>query len=289
MPTPRNLSVIKAFAMLNSFTRPDEWLTSSELSRRANLPEASGYRLIQTLEEIGAVTRGPKGRYRPGMLLVSLSQKVIVGDLMHEASSGIAEALAQRLDVTCHVGIFEAGMVTYVTKASTRISFALHTRPGAQLEAYCSGLGKVLLAELSDEELDNFIREGELVALTPHTITDKAQMRAHLDQVRKSGFAIDDREIQLDMCCLAVPIRDKDGKTIAALSCTEYADRMTPQRRDELIPQLQQAAIDISMRLISTRPVGVRKSAANLSDCGTQATSAAAPCAVKGNKLHAKT
>ena len=72
MATPRNQSVFKAFAMLKSFRDPGEWLTSSELSRRANLPEASGYRMIQTLEEIGAVVRGPRGRYRPGMLLVSL-------------------------------------------------------------------------------------------------------------------------------------------------------------------------------------------------------------------------
>jgi DNA-binding IclR family transcriptional regulator len=283
MSTPRNLSVIKAFAMLNSFSRPDEWLTSSELSRRAHLPEASGYRLIKTLEEVGAVTRGPKGRYRAGMLLVSLSQKVIVGDLMHEASSEVAGDLAKRLDVTCHVGIFESGMVTYVTKASTSTSFEVNTRPGAQLEAYCSGLGKVLLAELPDEEIDNFIREGELVALTPHTITNKADMRAHLDDVRAQGYAMDNREIQLDMCCLAVPIRDRDGKAIAALSCTEAADRVTPERRDELVNQLQQAAIDISSRLVSTRPISVRKTVAK-TQCQNAGLPSAAPFAVKGTK-----
>ena len=62
MATPKNYSVMKAFALLKAFHDPDEWLTSCELSRRANLPEASGYRLIQTLEEIGAVVRGPRGR-----------------------------------------------------------------------------------------------------------------------------------------------------------------------------------------------------------------------------------
>jgi len=60
--TPKNYSVMKAFALLKAFREPHEWLTSCELSRRANLPEASGYRLIQTLEEIGAVVRGPRGR-----------------------------------------------------------------------------------------------------------------------------------------------------------------------------------------------------------------------------------
>jgi DNA-binding IclR family transcriptional regulator len=72
MATARNLSVLKAFAVLKSFHSADQWITNSELSRRTNLPEASSYRLIQTLQDIGAIVKGPRGRYRPGMLLVSL-------------------------------------------------------------------------------------------------------------------------------------------------------------------------------------------------------------------------
>src|SRR5690242_3734657 len=79
--TPKNRSVIKAFALLKSFRDAEEWVSSSELSRRAGLPEASGYRLIQTLEEIGAVARGHKGRYRTGPLLLSLSHNVTLGEL----------------------------------------------------------------------------------------------------------------------------------------------------------------------------------------------------------------
>src|ERR1700710_1227426 len=97
MATPRNRSVLKAFAMLRAFDRPDEWLTSSEVSRRANLPEASGYRLIQTLEEIGAVVRGPRGRYRPGLLLLSLSHNVTINDLLRDAGQSLMSELAKRL------------------------------------------------------------------------------------------------------------------------------------------------------------------------------------------------
>ena len=164
MATPRNQSVFKAFAMLKSFKSSDEWVTSSELSRRANLPEASGYRLIQTLQEIGAVVRGPHGRYRPRNVPVSLSQNVDISDLVHEASKNITTELSQRLDVTVHVGLLEDGMVHYVTRASTPTSFSPHTRMGCQLEAYCSGLGKVLLAALPEEQLERFVIDGDLVA-----------------------------------------------------------------------------------------------------------------------------
>src|SRR5580704_2050255 len=111
MATPKNQSVLKAFAMLKAFHSPDEWLTSSELSRRANLPPASGYRLVQTLMEIGAVVRGVSGRYRPGMLLVSLSHNVAISELLHEASEEITATLARQVNATVQLGILEGGMV----------------------------------------------------------------------------------------------------------------------------------------------------------------------------------
>ena len=254
MATPRNQSVIKAFRMLKSFARPDEWLTSSELSRRAGLPEASGYRLIQTLEELGAVVRGPRGRYRPGMLLLSLSRNVDIGNLLHEASQGMIVELARRLDVTLHIGLLEDDMVTYVSKVSTPTSFVSHTQLGAQLEAYCSGLGKVLLAALPEAELDRFIMEGEFIALTPYTITDPAALRAHLAEVRRKGFALDDREIREDMCCIAVPIHDAQGQIIAALSATERVDRMVPERLSALRDALTAVAAAINRKVFPADP-----------------------------------
>ena len=209
--TPKNYSVMKAFAILKAFHDPAEWVTSNELSRRANLPEASGYRLIQTLEDIGALVRGPRGRYRPGLLLLSLSHNVTINDLLRDASQALMSELARRLQLTTHLGVLEQGMVTYVAKVSVPGAFAVHTRVGAQLEAYCSGLGKVLLAALPEQEVDSFVLDGELIALTPHTITTKAGLRAELKKVRERGYAMDDREHQADMRCIAVPVHGPRG------------------------------------------------------------------------------
>ena len=227
MATPKNHSVMKAFALLKAFRDPEEWVTSCELSRRANLPEASGYRLIQTLEEIGAVARGPRGRYRPGLLLLSLSHNVTLAELLRDASHALMTELARKLDLTTHLAVLEHGMVTYVAKVSTPGAFAVHTRVGAQLEAYCSGLGKVLLAALPDEQMESIILDGELIALTAHTITSPAALRAELKMVRQLGYALDDRENQADMRCVAVPVLDREGRAVAALSAADGAERMT--------------------------------------------------------------
>lgn len=248
MATPRNHSVLKAFTILKSFRHAEEWVTSSELSRRAKLPEASGYRLIQTLEEIGAVVRGERGRYRPGLLLVSLSQNVAVDDCLREAAREIMSDLSQRMNVTAHLGRLDNGMVTYIAKFSTAESCLTHTKLGAQLEPYSSGLGKVLLASLPQSELDNFILEGELVALTPHTITDRTALMAELDNVRRTGYALDDRESRMDISCIAVPVRDGEGRTVASMSVTERPENMTPKRQSELRNALLFAAAALGQK-----------------------------------------
>jgi IclR family acetate operon transcriptional repressor len=254
MATPKNQSVVKAFTMLKSFYSADEWVTSCELSRRANLPQASGYRLIQTLEDIGAVVRGPRGRYRPGMLLVSLSQNVAIGELLRESCQSIASDLAKRFNLTIHLGVLEGGMVTYVAKVATPCAFPAHTRVGSQLEAYCSGLGKVLLAALPQEHLESIIMDGELIALTPQTITDRNQLRVQLQQVRDIGFAIDDRESQAEMGCVAVPVFDSEGRTIAAMSATDHAAHMTPRRQVEICEALTAASAALGLKVYRRGP-----------------------------------
>jgi DNA-binding IclR family transcriptional regulator len=250
---------MKAFALLKAFHDPNEWVTSCELSRRANLPEASGYRLIQTLEEIGAVVRGPRGRYRPGMLLLSLSQNVTIDELLRDASQALMTDLSRTLGLTTHMGVLEHGMVTYVAKVSAPGSFPVNTRVGAQLEPYCSGLGKILLAALPDDEVESFILDGELVPLTPYTITTAAALRAELKRVREQGYAVDDREHHANMRCIAVPVCDQDGRAVAALSASDDADRMTEQRQKEIRGALFDAACALRHKLYpAPAPLHVR-------------------------------
>jgi DNA-binding IclR family transcriptional regulator len=240
---------MKAFAILKAFHDPDEWVTSCELSRRAKLPEASGYRLIQTLEEIGAVVRGPRGRYRTGLLLLSLSRNVTISELLRDAGQPLMTQWSERLNLTMHLGVLEQGMVTYVAKVAPPGAFPVYTKVGVQLEPYCSGLGKVLLAALPDEQMESVIMDGALVALTPYTITSTAALRAELKRVREQGYAIDDRENHADMRCIAVPVLDRDGRAVAALSASDDARRMTPEWQIEVRDVLFNIASSLSRKL----------------------------------------
>jgi IclR family acetate operon transcriptional repressor len=247
--TPNNYSVIKAFAILNAFRDAEGWLSSGELSRRANLPLASGYRLIQTMEKIGIIAKGKRGQYRPGMMLLSISRGVPLLEFLKDASEPVLAELAMSLDLTVHLAVLENGMVSFIGKHAGAASFPLHTRVGTQSEAYSSALGKVLLAGLNRAQVESFIMDGQLVALTPFTITSPFRLREELEAVRKRGFAADDRETHIETCCLAVPVLDSHGRTIAAISASDQASRMTPLREATIRQALLKAAVRLQNSL----------------------------------------
>lgn len=246
MSTPIINSVVKAFTVLRAFEGPDDWLTCRELSKRAGIPEASGYRIVCSLEAIGAVIRGPSGRFRPGMLLSDLSQDIRLPDLLRASSSNVSREIAKRFAVTVQVGVLEGDLVTYVA-AEGRVK--VPSKVGTQLEAYCTGLGKVLLAGLPLEDLARFLDEDDFVPLTPFTLTDKDGLRAEIEKVRREGFAFDDREVAADLRCVAVPIRNRSGSVIAAISGSGPAGQLDETLRLPLRDALWHAACEIEARM----------------------------------------
>jgi IclR family KDG regulon transcriptional repressor len=252
--TPRNHSVIKAFEILKAFRDAEGWLSGCELSRRANLPQASGYRLIQTMEEIGVIAKGKRGQYRPGMLLLSISRGVPLLELLRGASKPILTNLAVSLDLIAHLAVLKDGAIICVEKYCAATAFPLHIRVGAQLEPCDSSLGKVLLAGLDRSEVETLVMGGRLTALTPFTASSSLRLHEELEVVRKHGFALHDRGPHVKTWCLAVPVRDSHGRTIAAISASDEARSMTPSREGQIELALIQAAAGLQNALYHTGP-----------------------------------
>jgi DNA-binding IclR family transcriptional regulator len=252
--TPKNYSVIKAFEILKAFRDAEGWLSSCELSRRANLPQASGYRLIQTMEKIGVIAKGKRGQYRPGMLLLSISRGVPLLYLLREAGKPILTNLAVSLDLTAHLAVLENGTITCIEKYRAATAVPLPTRVGAQSEPCNATLGKVLLAGLDRSEVETLVMGGRLTALTPFTASSSLRLHEELQVVRKHGFAIHDRGPHVKTWCLAVPVQDSHGRTIAAISASREARLMTPSREGQIELALFQAAARLQNDLYHTGP-----------------------------------
>jgi len=252
--TPKNYSVIKAFAILKAIRDADGWLSGCELSRRANLPQASGYRLIQTMEGIGVIAKGRRGQYRPGMLLLSISGSVRLLDLLRDAGEPVLARVATSLDITMHLAVLESGLVTCIGNYASPAAFPSHTRVGTLLKSCSSGLVKVLLAGLNKREVETLVMNGRLIAPTPFTATSSLRLYEELEIVRKRGFATDDRELHTKTWCMAVPVQESHGRTIAAISASDETSRMTPLREAKIRQALFEAAARLQNALYRSRP-----------------------------------
>jgi IclR family pca regulon transcriptional regulator len=155
--------------------------------------------------------------------------------------------LADAVRESVSLAVLDAPDIVYVARVPAARSMTITLTVGARLPAYPTSLGRVLLASLSPHALDEYLGATELRRLTPTTITDPDELRAELDRVRKQGFAIIDGEREEGVRSAAVPVRDRQGRTIMALNVSANAARVTVQTlEDDIVPQLLRAAESIS-------------------------------------------
>lgn len=217
---------------------------ASDVMVEMGLAPSTGRRLLALLVERGLLIRISRGRYAGGDRLRQLAAQVSPHARLIEAARPILRRLAQGERAIAYLGVFEGEMVTYLVKEGAQAGF---TREQNQLEAYCTGIGKVLLAHLSDARLNDYLA-APLVPLTDRTITDPEQMRAELAATRTRGYAIDDREMADDLGCVAVPLHKLRGSDYA-ISLSGAPARFNPENATEIAAILQRTANQISRRL----------------------------------------
>ncbi len=177
----------------------------SEIAVSKGLSEPTVHRLALTLEHKGFLKRTAKGFYGPGLALIRLAELCAAEHQLAFALRHSLARLARKFSAFAHAGILEDGMVTYLIKESGDDSL-LFTTEQMQLEAYCSAIGKILLASLPIEELEAYLASGPFIKLTSNTITDPDQLRREIEVVRKSGVAFDRFEVRSDLYCIGVPL-----------------------------------------------------------------------------------
>ena len=215
------------------------------LAQRKKIPPSTAHRLIAAFERQGLVMRSTRGHYVAGMRMLELTpdRRQI---LIHASRVSLCR-LARETKRTAHLGILETDMVTYLVKAGgTRVP--VFTREMIQLEAYCTGIGKVLLAGLAPSALDRYLSGGSFVPLTPTTLTAPKQIRAALQTIARTGYAVDNAEMVEGLHCVAVPIRDVMGRTIAAISLASTMETATDMPL--LLNALAQTAHAIERKLV---------------------------------------
>lgn len=243
-------SLRRSLAMLEAVIADGGEHSVSTIARRIGTPIATAHRQVATLIVEGYLSPTRGGRHIAGPRLLDLLHKLDEKQVIANVAAPVLQQLGSRLRAVVQLGTFENDMVTYRIKAGQGAA-TLFTKVGMQLEAYCSGIGKVLLANLPEEQLRGYLATGPFVPLTDRTITDPAQLSRELERVRNQGIAIDDGEIAEGLYCIAAPIRMPDGRVPAAISISRNIAQVTPAHEESVRALLMDAAQTIEKRIRS--------------------------------------
>jgi IclR family transcriptional regulator, KDG regulon repressor len=244
-------SVQRALTLLRTFLAHDGELSAAELSKETGLDPSTVFRLLVTLDAQGFVEiNHATAKYRPGVVLLELGSRFLKNNDIRSRSIGYLERLRDEFGETVHLTILDGNEVVYLEKLAGLhpIGF-MSSRVGDRNPAHCTGVGKALLAYLSDEELTRRYPGGRLKRYTDHTITDFEELRAELALVRGRGYAIDLEEHEVGVKCIAVPTFDHK-EIPAAVSVSGPVDRMDHHIASaDLINTLMDVAAQISEQM----------------------------------------
>ncbi|WCT72203.1 IclR family transcriptional regulator [Sphingomonas naphthae] len=199
------------------------------LAHRQGVPLSTAQRWLIPFEREGLLVQAGRGRRVAGLALRAMAGQGDDIATIRSVALPLMRRFARERRTSIHLGVWDGDMVLYIAKAHGG-GPRLFTREGMRLEGYCSAIGKVLLGGLPDAALDAYLADGSFIPLTERTITSPASLRRELMHAREQGFAADDREIQDDLVCHAVPIRDAAGTIRAALSVSRMTNRPTPEQ-----------------------------------------------------------
>jgi len=242
-------SLARGLAVVQAFGDSRKPQTIAQISQKTGIPRAAVRRCLFTLQQLGYVDAELNNfSLRPKVL--TLGYSYLSSTPLTVSSQPYLNAISRQLGESCSLAVLEDGEVLYVARsaASRVMSVALNT--GSRLPAYCTSLGRVMLAHLAPAELDAYFAKARLKPMTDKTVTGQKRLREILLQVRQDGYAINDEELELGLRSIAVPVRNASGQVLAALNVGAQASRVSAERmREEFLPVLQRGAQELAVLL----------------------------------------
>ncbi len=231
----------RGLAVMRAFGSQRDQLTMAEIAKQVNLPRATVRRCLITLTTLGYIeTTGKYFRLTPQVLL--LSQAYYSSNPLPRIAQPYIERVSELTGESCSVSVLTGDEITYIARSTRKRAASVERVVGQNLPAYCTSMGRVLLANLQDAELDAYLRRVPLKRFTPNTLTDPRALRADLELIRQREYALIDGELEHDLRAIAVPVRDSAGKVIAAAHISTESSRIsTETMRNEFLPELRKA------------------------------------------------
>ena len=243
-------SADRVLTLIELLTEHRDGLTFTQLQDFTGWPRSSLYGLVRTMAERHHLEFDPHSqRYRIGVRIWEAGQTFNWGVEIAQVAMPHLHDARRRLGETVQLAVLDGIQNIYIAKVDASHSLKLDSFVGARLPAYATGIGKVLLAGLSESELDESLEDVELVKYTDTTISSMDRLRQVLRDIRTAGFAFDNEEYTLGVCCWAVPVLDVTGSVTAAISTSIPSARVTDDTEETALEVLRDTASNISTQL----------------------------------------
>lgn len=235
-------SLERGLAIIRTFGPHAPEQTVSELAATTGLTRATVRRFLLTLMELGYIeSDGRVFRLTPRVL--ELGYSFLSGLRFPEVALPHLERLVAEVDESSEASVLDGDDIVYVARVPSSAVMTLTVNVGGRMPAHATSMGKVLLAALSDDQLDAYLAKAALRAYLPRTVTDPATLREQLERIRIEGFALVDQELEEGLVAVAAPVRDRTGKTVGAINLSTNVMRRSAEAvREQLVGPLLRTA-----------------------------------------------
>ena len=243
-------SLARGLRVLRAFDHDHPSSTLSGVAERAGLSRAVVRRSLLTLQHLGYVSqRGRNFSLTPRVLELGYSymSSLDITELAQQAM----ETLSQRADESCSMAMLDGDEIVYVLRVPVRRLMSVALGVGARLPAFAASMGRVMLADLPDEELAEWLRDTSFRAFTPNTLHKPAALKTEILKVRQQGWSLVSQELELGLCSIAVPIRAANGRVVAGLNNSQrYSDRAHEVAMKKMLPALRACQLTIEQAIV---------------------------------------
>lgn len=240
---PAGSAVLRAIRILEVLSEHDRPPQLAEIAHSVGLPKPTVLRILGTLEHAGIVAREPDTkRYGFAERLNRFAGQVLLGSPSRSSRRAILEELVEEIGETCNLTIPNGNSVLYLDRVETAWPLRIQLGAGSRVPLYASASGKIFLASMPKRSRDRFLTHTPLISHTTNTLTDAKRLNTEFNAIRERGYSIDNEEYLPGICCIAVPVRNADGKVVAGLAVQALMTRMRPEQGLEYLSALRQAA-----------------------------------------------
>jgi DNA-binding IclR family transcriptional regulator len=240
-------SIGRAFAILEEVARNREGIGLADLSKRVGLHNSTTFHLVKTMVSLGYIRQlKDSKRYRIGRPLFALAASALDEMEMVSMATPVLDDLSRATGESSHFATRMSDAVVVMARTPGPGAFQLTDRVGVVRPAYCTALGKVILAALRPDQLDRYLKRVALEPLTRNTITSAQKLRRELDEIRRTGLALDDGEFNDEVRCAAMPVYDFSGQVVGAIGISGPVWRLSIQSLRGHARELELAASTLS-------------------------------------------